>query len=837
MASRLAPAAAALVVALLCCAASASPSLLSPSPALSLLEVGAAGCTQTTAAEAQAAADAAAAGCCAGFQCPYAGGVCCGGASYCCPNGTVCLASGGAVAPQCGTAARDVVDAPPQQNTLGAPGGVPATPNADDPRDERLSDKKADEFTAGDDVGGAVEWRVVKAAGEDSSEEPPLEQLGPRVHHTNYTVDVQVHVANFMYTYYVAHSREVDLALREDVARNENMAVQSIEIANVSPLRVRTEGSEKMEKAYLRAMALLEKRRKGKKKSKKGGKSLVEVDSTWSPVSGVRVDARVYCGSEDHARALARHAFLTFDKQNPHPFAFKALQKMPAEAHGNAALPFTALESSKVLLNDTEVNDRKGIRVATAAVAEAASLRAEVAAADALTRKLDRDIERERVRLVRVDKRDARLAELRRRRRAAVAAKLAAQKRQEEARKAAHKADVLRRHEAVTKRDATEAGKKDKARKAREEENKKHEKKEVVKAKEWDVTTRPVSYAEQVRSCGPPDAHRVPQWSFAGDLCVVSGQVCTAADHLRRPLVAMPRECRPDGRLIFNRHDASRRTYRVDGWTSGRLAWNGGLTKATTQSLDGIAFPRAGSNHSSALELGDGWVPYGGPFAAPSVFRQGPLCVVTGLAKLKGGSARHFTSARHVIARLPEGCRPEGRLVFNLNHHKFTMRVDVLPNGDVEYVDGRKRYKWVSLSGVTFFANTTAAAGGSRLELLNGYKPFGLGYREPTATRYKNLCALSGVATGSSTQVIGKMPKGCAPATGRLSFWTNQGRRSFQIDVLPDGTVERVPPVFDSWTSLDGIFYAAGTPGEWEGKERQLAAARDKKEAAEKKKK
>lgn len=77
-------------------------------------------------------------------------------------------------------------------------------------------------------------------------------------------------------------------------------------------------------------------------------------------------------------------------------------------------------------------------------------------------------------------------------------------------------------------------------------------------------------------------------------------------------------------------------------------------------------------------------------------FKIGKLVVVQGLVK-----SNDFES-KQLIATLPEGCRPGHRLLFSLDHHGATYRVDVLHNGQIVWVIGTKVYNWISLSGIVF---------------------------------------------------------------------------------------------------------------------------------------
>merc|ERR1712216_233128 len=68
-------------------------------------------------------------------------------------------------------------------------------------------------------------------------------------------------------------------------------------------------------------------------------------------------------------------------------------------------------------------------------------------------------------------------------------------------------------------------------------------------------------------------------------------------------------------------------------------------------------------------------------------------CVVSGLAKSgKWGN----------IATLPSSCRPSKRLIFNVNNHVKSARVDVQTSGVVSWIAGGKDHQWISLTGILF---------------------------------------------------------------------------------------------------------------------------------------
>ena len=96
---------------------------------------------------------------------------------------------------------------------------------------------------------------------------------------------------------------------------------------------------------------------------------------------------------------------------------------------------------------------------------------------------------------------------------------------------------------------------------------------------------------------------------------------------------------------------------------------------------------------SRPLDLVNGWVPYGGQYKTPSFCIRNGVCFVEGLAD-KGGWGH--------IANLPEGIRPEKRLIFSCNHHDASMRIDVHEDGKITYVTGATKHAWISLSGIQF---------------------------------------------------------------------------------------------------------------------------------------
>jgi hypothetical protein len=111
----------------------------------------------------------------------------------------------------------------------------------------------------------------------------------------------------------------------------------------------------------------------------------------------------------------------------------------------------------------------------------------------------------------------------------------------------------------------------------------------------------------------------------------------------------------------------------------------------------------SGSVHRK-LSLHHGWKPYGHGYGAPRTVLNGDICVASGLIKRHGGMHKHLTT-------LPAGCRPNKRVIFNLNNHQHSLRVDVLPNGQVHYVAGTWKHGWINLDGIQFSVRHHKAVG------------------------------------------------------------------------------------------------------------------------------
>merc|ERR1712232_971147 len=92
---------------------------------------------------------------------------------------------------------------------------------------------------------------------------------------------------------------------------------------------------------------------------------------------------------------------------------------------------------------------------------------------------------------------------------------------------------------------------------------------------------------------------------------------------------------------------------------------------------------------------------------------MGGLCILDGMIKNEQHTGEGFRrlvspvigadmNRWRKLGKLPGKCRPNKRLVFNVNNHARSSRVDVEPNGIITWHAGGKDHGWLSLSGIKF---------------------------------------------------------------------------------------------------------------------------------------
>jgi hypothetical protein len=181
-------------------------------------------------------------------------------------------------------------------------------------------------------------------------------------------------------------------------------------------------------------------------------------------------------------------------------------------------------------------------------------------------------------------------------------------------------------------------------------------------------------------------SYKSPTYTKYGHICEVEGLI--KGGHWHRAMAVLPGHCRPKKRLIFNLNNHAK-PCRVDVHTNGHVTWHAGGKDHGWVSLGGIMFA---TNHGKRLPFAHGWRNYGGHYGHASVTKHGHLCLVSGLIK-----QGHW---KRTMVTLPTECRPRSRLIFNMNNHAKTARVDVLPNGQVKWIAGGRDHHWISLTGI-----------------------------------------------------------------------------------------------------------------------------------------
>jgi hypothetical protein len=265
-----------------------------------------------------------------------------------------------------------------------------------------------------------------------------------------------------------------------------------------------------------------------------------------------------------------------------------------------------------------------------------------------------------------------------------------------------------------------------------------------------------------------------------------------------KPMVTLPRKCRPPKRLIFNLNN-HQHTARVDVLPNGQVVWVAGGQSHGWLSLSGIEFS---TENGANVKLLNGWRSYGGSYKSVTSFKQGNMCFLSGLARGNQWSKP--------IAKLPQECRPSGKLAFNVNNHQHTARLDVMPDGLVRWKAGGRSHGWISLTGISFgVIGFRAGRMHARLAMQNGWRPYGAGYRPPIITLRGPFCMLSGVvkAAKGMRNPLTTLPPTCRPKR-RLVFTIDNNDNPLRVDVLPDGTVRKVAGRWKyGWLSLDGILF------------------------------
>jgi len=282
------------------------------------------------------------------------------------------------------------------------------------------------------------------------------------------------------------------------------------------------------------------------------------------------------------------------------------------------------------------------------------------------------------------------------------------------------------------------------------------------------------------------EEYGTPSVAKTGNIVVVSGLIKSGK---KGHLATLPAALRPLKRLIFDLNN-NRKSSRIDVMPNGQIHWVAGGGDREWLSLSGISF---NAKPNGTLKLASGWSPYGGAYKGPTYEKSGNIVTVSGL--IKNGKYGH-------LATLPTDYRPDRRLIFDLNNNDNSSRIDVLPNGQIHWVAGGQKHKWLSLSGIIFHVKPRG-----KLKLASGWAAYGKDYKTPTYAKSGKLVVVSGLIKNGKYGLLATLPAGNRP-TKRLIFDLNNNGNSSRIDVLPNGQIHWSAGGKDhKWLSLTGISF------------------------------
>ena len=302
---------------------------------------------------------------------------------------------------------------------------------------------------------------------------------------------------------------------------------------------------------------------------------------------------------------------------------------------------------------------------------------------------------------------------------------------------------------------------------------------------------------------------------YAPPTCVVKNGVCYVEGTIKGKVkdegvwgdcAVLPEQCRPTKRLVFNLGNNGS-TCRVDVMSSGVITWEAGgeiySRPYSWLSLTGIVF-RIGDDNQEPLTLRNSCVPYGAreDYAPPTFVVKNGVCYVEGMIEVK---------ERGDCAVLPEKCRPNKRLVFNLNSDGSTCRVDVLSSGVITWEARGKDSMptFISLTGIVFRIGDDNPEP-RLLTLVNGWLPYGKNadYAPPTFVVKNGVCYVEGTIRGEWGDCA-VLPEKCRP-NKELTFNLNNDDFTCIVDVTSSGVIHMCPgsTTGPSWISLTGIAFS-----------------------------
>lgn len=157
----------------------------------------------------------------------------------------------------------------------------------------------------------------------------------------------------------------------------------------------------------------------------------------------------------------------------------------------------------------------------------------------------------------------------------------------------------------------------------------------------------------------------------------------------------------------------------------------------------------------------NGWeIPATGGYAKPTLVVQDSLCILSGLVK-----PLNNRSPSNKVFEVPKECWPTQKLTFRVNDHQKTLRVDVMPTGDVRLVpnedDEGEPIEWLSLDGIVLAKKGKFTR--KPLKALRGWQQV----QKLSYSTAGNVCELEGTVEAKLDSLPGspivQLPKHCRP--------------------------------------------------------------------------
>lgn len=208
--------------------------------------------------------------------------------------------------------------------------------------------------------------------------------------------------------------------------------------------------------------------------------------------------------------------------------------------------------------------------------------------------------------------------------------------------------------------------------------------------------------------------------------------------------------------------------------------------------------------------LQNSWVTYSSQYNTAQ-FTKTSACRVFLKGLVKSGSTTGWTP----IANLPVGFRPAGELVFQTATSSNTAgRIDVLPNGDVDFVAGSNA--WISLDNISFVPSSCTSTW-NELPFYNSWTNWSGGYETVHALMdNQGRIAMQGLAkagtTGAVTNQLGDVSSTYYPPGNLLLAAGANGWADWQINTA--GAVQERGSPSTTYLGLQTLFYP-GTTGTW----------------------